>query len=96
MSVRLAVADVARELTTSGRVRTSDGRVIGTRWLGRRMVEHWHAGANVIEPPDVLDFAEVRIASSPFLDELHKAWPRASIENAVADVAETWAFVVER
>lgn len=89
----LTVGSAVRELPIR---EPNTGRVLGTRWLGRKLVEIWHAGPKAIEPPDVLDFAGVELASSPFLDELHKAWPHATISGANEDISETWGLVVER
>jgi hypothetical protein len=66
-----------------------DMRVLGTRRLAVRLIEAHPA------PPDALDFTGVEVATSPFLDELRKAWPLAQMVNMNDDVAETWRVLNE-
>jgi hypothetical protein len=67
-------------------------RVMATRHLARRVI-----AANPDAPQDVvLDASAIEVASGPFLDELLKAWPAATLTGANEDVQDTWRVVLER
>lgn len=81
------------------------GKVLGTRALGREVAEHLRGRAGDGENDLFVDFATVRVASSPFLDELActlRAWKLDHPDNFVVlthlndDVQDTLALVLKR
>lgn len=66
------------------------GLVLGTRQLAAEVAE-----ALPDLEASVLDFDDVDVVTSPFLDELAKRKPIVGIINANEDIAETWAIVLE-
>jgi anti-anti-sigma regulatory factor len=81
------------------------GKVLGTRTLGREVAEQVRQRAGEGESDLFVDFAGVRVASSPFLDELARmlrAWnvdhPDCFVvlTNLNEDVQDTLKLVLER
>lgn len=66
-------------------------RVFATRGLAHRITGTYGA-----DPPTVLDFAGVEVASTPFIHELRIEWPGVAAENMNEDIAEAWTMVTER
>lgn len=65
-------------------------RVLGTRSMAQEVIEV------VGRTPGTLDFEGIEVASTPFLDELRKAWPDAQPLNMNEDVALAWEILSER
>jgi hypothetical protein len=81
------------------------GKVLGTRALGREVAEQLRERVGDGEHDLFVDFATVRVASSPFLDELARmlrAWNVDHPDRFVVlthlndDVQDTLALVLER
>lgn len=81
------------------------GKVLGTRGLGREVAQQLRVRAGDGERNLFVDFAGVRVASSPFLDELAcmlRAWSADHPDRFVVlthlneDVRDTLALVLER
>lgn len=82
-------ADVRRLLDRHGNLDVSRHRVFGGR-------HHAHkVAAGLPDAAVALDFAEVEVATTPFLDELLKLRPRDTWEGMNEDVAESAALVRE-
>lgn len=64
--------------------------LLATRQLADRLVEEWEG-----DPPLVLDFTDVEMASPPFVHQLRLAWPDVAAACMSEDVAATWALVTE-
>jgi DNA-binding MarR family transcriptional regulator len=80
------------------------GRALGTRELGEQVAREVR-DADRDTSALILDFADVRVASSPFLDEVACAMRAAIVDqphrfvllaNLNADVADTMTLVLER
>lgn len=65
-------------------------RVFATRRLAHEVI-----GAHPATP-EVVDFENVEVASTSFLDELLTAWPDVRAVGMNEDVAECWQLVQER
>jgi hypothetical protein len=71
----------------------SKGTVLGTRSLGQRIVaEHSNVNARIAV---YLRVDGVRVMTSPVIDELLTAWPRATLLGADKDLLDTWEMVLE-
>ena len=62
-------------------------RVLGTRSTARDLIDR------TPEPPRLIDFGGIEVASPPFVSELRIAWPTAEATNMNRDVREVWALV---
>lgn len=84
-----ALAERLRKLGGDPTVSTRP-RVYATRSLAHEVI------ATQSQAPAILDFEGVDCASPSFVDELVKAWPKASATGMNEDVADVWDLVQER
>lgn len=69
------------------------GKALGTRSLGQRIVaEHPNVNARIAV---YLRVDGVRVMTSPVIDELLRAWPKATLAGANEDLLDTWDLVLE-
>lgn len=90
------IADVLPNLTDHARALgvdptvTRPRSVFGTRRLAREVV------ATQAESPTVVDFSGVEVVTTPFVDELRRAWPAATATGMNEEVAAVWVLLEER